>query len=360
MISRLDRYVFREMLVPLIAGTVITAFLFLANQLIGVFKDIDIANVPPEAIAKFIILTTPKWFKFTIPIGIALGAALAFSRLVRDGELTAMRSAGISIKRALLTVWVVGITFAGLFFYNAERVVPVAAKEELKLASELLIVAATPRFEQNMPLKLTPYVAIFGEVEQSEPNTLVLRDITLIERPRPGQRMIYLAESGMYKKGVWSFEKPHVWYFENEAFVEMRDAKRIVINQRIDIQEFMQGARPDDATADELWKRAEQARLAGDPNGARANLVNFYERFALPAACIIFGVMSAILAIRFSKGSPFQGLLVSFVAIWLFFNVHIIATTIIGKYGWLPPMIATWSPVAFYALVTVLVFRGLE
>lgn len=357
-IKRIDRYVLKEMVVPVLTGTVVIAMLFLANQMIAIFKELDLSNVPPLAIARFILLTTPKWLQLTIPAGVALGCALALSRLTRDGELTAMRGAGVPVARVLRPVWIVGVLFGFLAFFNAEELMPVASLEERKMANELLLVATVPRFEQNMTLRLPPYVASFGEVQQTGEDGLLIRDVLLIERPRVGQATVYRADQGRYVRGVWTFEQARAWIFENDALVDVGPAERLVINQRIVLQDFFQGAIVEQATAAELWQRVEEGRLAGRPT--RALEVAFFERYAVPAACVVFAYMGAVFAVRFSRVSPFLGLFVSFVAIWLYFNVHIIATQVIGRNGWLPPAVATWSPLVVFGLLSLWVGRSVE
>ena len=44
--KKVDRYVFKELAVPMIVGTVIIALLFMANEFIAVFKNFEITHLP--------------------------------------------------------------------------------------------------------------------------------------------------------------------------------------------------------------------------------------------------------------------------------------------------------------------------
>lgn len=356
--KRLDRYLIKEMSVPVIVGVVVTALLFIGNEMIAVFRILNLSQVPPLAIVKYMVVKMPTFLTFTIPTGIALGSSLALSRLVRDGELTAMRSAGYSIKRILVTVLVAGAAFSGVAFFNAEKLVPRASVEERKLASELLIIGNLPQFERNLMIKLPPYVANFGEVEQYQNGSLRLADILLIERPRPGQEMVFRAKKGHYYKGIWTIEDPKVWLFEGGSLSTVDKAATIVINQRIELRDFLQGTQPENAPASELWERITAGRKAGA--NTRVLEVNFYERFALPAACIVFALSSALLSVKFPRGSAFQGLLLSFLTLWAFLNIHSVATTVLGQKGWLPPIASAWVTVGAFGLLTLMLLRSLE
>lgn len=356
--KKLDQYVLKELAVPVFIGTVVTGLLFLANEMIAVFKEIDPANVPFVAVVKFVLVRMPGWLLFTIPLGVALGSSLALTRLVREGELSALRSAGYSIKRILATVLLTGVLFSVLGFLNAELLVPTAAKEQSRLASELLIVGKLPKFERNLMIRLGTFVANFGEVEQVGDQALRITDVLLIERQRPGQETVFRAKTGHYNKGIWTFEDPKMWVFENDGLMQVTDAQTLVINQKIVLQDFFQSVQPETASAKDLWGRVVAGRAAG--SNVRKLETSFYERFSVPSASVLFSVFAGLLSVRFARGSAFLGLLLSFVAMWMYFNVHVISTTIFGYKGWLSPVVSAWLPLALFACAAVLVMRSLE
>jgi len=342
----------KELFVPLFAGTIVTAFLFLANEMISLFQKLNLNNIPPEAIAKYLILMLPWILKFTIPMGVAMGAALAISRITRDGELTAMRTAGFSIRRIMRMVLITGAIFGAASYYNADVLTPLAEKQKIKIANELNIVAILPQFERNKAIQLPPYVAMFGEVTEKN-DTMILKDILLFERQKNNEFQVYIAPEGTYEKGVWTIKKPRVRMFQDEAFVDIYDVDEVVINQRIDIQDFMVGGQVDTVSSQDLRRRIQEAKRS---RGSTRNLeLPLYDRQAVSFACVVFAAMAGVLAIKFSKGSAFQGLLMSLFCLWIFFNFHIIMVTIVGKNGWLPPMIAAWTATVTFALLTAYV-----
>lgn len=340
----------KEMAVPLIAGTVITALLFLGNELIAVFQKLNLNNVPPAAIAKYILYLLPTYLYFTIPIGVAMGVSLAISRITRDGELTAMRAAGIPIRRVFFMVAVVGVLYGAASFYNNDVLIPIAEKEKVKLANELLLVAIMPKFEQNKAIELPPYVASFGNV-QEQGDQLLLQDILLIDRQQPQELLIYIAPRGRYSHGVWTIEQPRLRMFKDDAFVDIYDVDRIVINQRIDIRDFMAGAKAETASSAELMERIKVARETKSPTVHLE--LPLHERRSIAASCVVFALMAGVLGVRFSRGSAFQGLLMSLVSLWMFLNFHIVMVSVVGKNGWLPPAVAAWTPFTIFALGTI-------
>lgn len=350
--KRLDFYILKEMLVPLIAGTIVIGFLFVTNELIWLFKEIDVSSIPREAILKFALLSAPKWYQLIFPMGVTFGSSLAISRLAREGEITAMRAAGISIGRILLPVAVVGAAYSGLSLYNSDKVTPWAGREYQRLVMEFGIRARISRIEQNQSINLPPYSANIGSVRQVGDDDLELKDILLYERPKPGQVYFYSAPSGRYSKGVWTFENPVVRIIEGESLIMVNRVKSMTINQRISLSDFFRDATQNERSNAQLWSDIQAMKKVN--RIVRSTEVEFYSRFAGAATCLGFAVMGGVLAIRFRRGSAFQGFLISLVIVWLYFNVQVMSSEIVGRIGWLPPVGAAWLPFVLICVVTAL------
>ena len=124
MIKTLDRYLLRELAAPLFIGTIAVVLMFLANTLIAYAQEVFSRNIPLVSVLQYLMLKVPQTLNMTLPVGVTLASSLAISRLSRESELTAMRAAGISIKRVLLPFFAVGIAVSLLSFYLAEFVTP--------------------------------------------------------------------------------------------------------------------------------------------------------------------------------------------------------------------------------------------
>lgn len=356
--KRLDRYVLREMSVPTLSATLIVAGLFAGNELIALYQQLNASNVPFLTMMKLVFLSMPRWLTFTFPTGVAMGCSLAISRLSREGEMTAMRAAGIPIRRILLMVWFCGFAFAGLTFWMAEYVAPAANKEHSKLSVESMIVSGLPNMESNVMIRLNPYLVSFREMRRVGDDKLALSDVLLVKWNNVNEAVVFLAPLGTYDAGTWRFPKPYAWFFSGDGLVDVHDSDEIVLNQKIEIQDMMPSVLPVHQPKEEVWARIVAGRAAGV--NVRQLEVQFYERFAVPAACLVFALASAMISIRFSKASAFQGLMLSLTMALAYYNVHMVCTTIVGPNGWLPPMWATWLPVGLFGLAALVAGSRLE
>src|SRR5262245_31650039 len=124
MVKRLDLYVWRELFIPFLIGAVAIALMFSMNQLMFILEHVSLQNVPREAIFLDLLYKLPFWLKPTLPMGVALASSLAFTRLARESELTAMRAAGTPIMRIIRPVATFGLV-AGLgSFLMMEKIMP--------------------------------------------------------------------------------------------------------------------------------------------------------------------------------------------------------------------------------------------
>src|SRR5689334_7435337 len=97
----LSRYVFREILSSSLLGTALaTSIIFL--QSVGKLFEILVRSSPrPETILYLFALSLPPLLPLTVPFGVLVGILVGLGRMATDGEVTAMRAAGVSSRRVV-------------------------------------------------------------------------------------------------------------------------------------------------------------------------------------------------------------------------------------------------------------------
>lgn len=356
-LKRLDTYVFRDLFLPLLAGTLVMALLFEANEFIALYK-YQISQMPPLAIVQLAVVKLPGWLTLSLPGGLAFAVALVVSRLVRDSELTAMRAAGIPIRRVLVAVLVVGVLFSGASMLLIERVVPAASKKFMKLSQEFALVAANPRFESNVMIKLPPYTARFGSVARTSDRALDLKDILLVEEPAPRRLWITMADSGTYRDGVWTLRGARFFAVEDTALVSFKTLSDFKVNQKIEVPDLFSASLPTDETIEQLWKQIQEDKRLG--RSTRKYEVQFYAKFANAASCFFIALVSAVASVRVARFGAFAGVFVSLVMAVMYFNMYVVATDIIGQHGWLAPLPAAWLANAAFGVIGLALAARME
>jgi lipopolysaccharide export system permease protein len=140
---RLDRYLLRELMVPLgycLAGLVL--FLITAD-LFANLSQYQRWKMHGNDIAQYYFLNLPGMLVFVLPISLLLALLYSLTNHARHNEITAMRAAGISLWRLCLPYFAVGLASTVLLYVMNEYWAPSAtdAAEALK----------TRRIQKNLP-----------------------------------------------------------------------------------------------------------------------------------------------------------------------------------------------------------------
>lgn len=122
----LDKYLLRQFISTFLTVFVILFFIFILqtvwlfiSELAG--KDLDFISV-----LKFLLFATPRIVPLVLPLSVLLASIMTFGNLAENYELAAMKSSGVSLKRALkyLTFFILLLSVVAFFFAN--NVIPYA------------------------------------------------------------------------------------------------------------------------------------------------------------------------------------------------------------------------------------------
>ena len=102
----LGRYIFREILTSSLLGTLLATFVIFLHGADALFKVLVGTSPPPATVAKLLMLALPPVLPFTVPFGVLVGILIGLGRMSADGEIIAMRAAGVSSRKVILPVLV--------------------------------------------------------------------------------------------------------------------------------------------------------------------------------------------------------------------------------------------------------------
>ena len=356
--KRLDRYVLRELLVPFLIGTLAVVLMFDINMLMAITKTIDISNVPKLALAQLILYKTPFWMNMTLPVGMSLGASLAMSRLARESELTAMRCAGVRILRVIAPIAAFGVLIAIGDFLLVEKVMPVAERRESSLLRQVGVLAVMPDLAENTLVRLPSMQVSIGRTRRTGPDTLVLSDIVMYQRPSPGLVRLIQADSGTYNHGRWYMPKAFGYDITDDGqLTRYKVNEPVSIEDKVVLDDLMMPPQPEEQTASQI--RQSIAYAKSQHLQTQELEIKYHVRYSVPASCVLFAFVAPALAIMFAR-SGFAGVLLSIFLVFLYYNVFIFTTEILGKNSHISPILAAWAPNILFAVLGLFAIRRLE
>ncbi|HSI73309.1 MAG TPA: LptF/LptG family permease [Fimbriimonas sp.] len=356
--KKIDQYVIREMFWPFLIGTVAVVLMFQANTYIGVAKRLNMDNVPFKAVLQFILYSTPQYLNYTLPVGAALGSALAMARLTRESELTAMRAAGARILRVIAPITAVGFFISLAHFYMLEVIMPPATKEANRLGMQIGFLGYAPNVKTNTILQLGRVTASFGTVDRNGED-MDIEKVLLVEQVDSEKTQLITADRAAYHNGQWIFKNAYLRVLSGEDFWTVKpEEEEFVVNERIIPGDIFNSPSAEEPSARKLWQSIVAAKKAG--NDTKSLEVKLHAKLALPVACLIFTFVAPIFAIVFGRSGGFAGVFLSLGLCIAYYNVFIVSTEILYKLPWIPGWLAPWLANIVFTLVGLIVIRRLE
>ena len=138
MLTRLDRYLLREVTLTFVAVTGVLLLILLSNQLARVLGQAVQSGFPGSVVLALIGLTTLQQLTVLLPIGLYLGIVLALGRLYHESEMTAMAACGVGTASIYRPVVLLTAVVVGALAVLSYRVVPAAGVRAQQIRVEAL------------------------------------------------------------------------------------------------------------------------------------------------------------------------------------------------------------------------------
>lgn len=133
----LNRYLFKEISLSFLATLLVLTLIIVGNTFIRLLANASNGEIPTDLLSEMLLYGSLRNLIRLIPIALLIGMMLAFSRLYRDSEMTALRASGFSPKhfyQAISTVVLpITLILAGLIFFF----LPYLEQQNLELRKEV-------------------------------------------------------------------------------------------------------------------------------------------------------------------------------------------------------------------------------
>jgi LPS export ABC transporter permease LptG/LPS export ABC transporter permease LptF len=357
----ITRYILKEMIGPTCLGFAFYTFIILMQSLFTFAGMIIRRSLPAATVGKLLLLSLPHIIVLTVPMSLLFGILIAVGRLSSDSEIIAMRALGLSTRAIYRPVFIFSFAMFLLNLYLMNVVLPRGNTELQSLKAEVF----TSSIEKEIKPRVfyDEYENLMIYVNDIDAHTGEWRGVFVADsrtdegqEPVPsGQRTsqkIIVAETGdlsimRNSKQVWlnlHNAETHVW--------DPRKPERYDLTRNV----FQRMRLPDKFSTDptgyvrslremNLRELFDQVRMAKKGDRETYNLahVEIHKKFAIPFACLVFGVVGLPLGITNRRGGKSSGFSLS-IAIILFYYVMINNGEHLAEVGKIPPSVGMWAP----------------
>jgi len=351
----LDRYLLRELLVPL--AYCLGGFLvfYVAFDLVFGIKNFQEKHLGVLDVAEHYGVTLPELLvQQVIPVSLLLALLYVLTNLSRYNELTAMRAAGVSLWRLFLPYLGVGLFLGLVVLAMNELLVPQSAEED----KAILHRHDFHPEDRDWTSKLSFHNETEGrqwEMTRYNRNTHEMVNPVIHWDQRGGSHRDIYAERGIYRNGRWVFTNVVEWYSQaahsNYAVLALPFSETPAwINSEIKVAALPPGEaakKPELSIREVLDYRRLHPHL--NPEQEATLLTQLQCRVAQPFTCLAVVLIALPFGARSGRRNVFAGVASSVFICFAYFIMQRFAMSL-GVGEKLSPFLAAWLPNLVFGL----------
>ena len=113
-LTDIDRYIFRLVMMPMMAVFIIAASLLVLDKMLKLFDFVATEGGPVSIVFRMLANMLPEYASNAIPLGVMLGILMAFRKLATSSELDVMRAVGLGYNRLLRVPYMITMVMMGV------------------------------------------------------------------------------------------------------------------------------------------------------------------------------------------------------------------------------------------------------
>ena len=362
-IPLIDRWLLGQIIPPMLfAISAFTVISLSVGVMFDLIRKIVEYGLPLFLALKVLFFSLPSFLVLSFPMAVLLSTLLAYGKLSNNSELLALKSLGIKTSRIISPAIALSIFMTGLTFYFNDNLVPRSNKiAETTLRAGIGSSVSEEKGKEN--IMFSRYGSrINSETKKPTKNNSklthifysqwyenkIMKNVTVLDFSREDFQQILKANFAKFDK------KNSSWIFSEGSIVSIDPSGQ---TSNIQFEEytypFVEGplelaTLPKDANEMTLKQALEAEKIykkTGNLKEIRRIQVRIQEKFTLPCACLVFGLIGSSLGSKSNlRSSKSQGFGLSVILILIYYVMSFVFSSF-GVKGLLAPIFAAWLPV---------------
>jgi len=356
----MDRYISRELTFPFLFGVgAFSSIGISVGVLFELIRKVSEYGLPASLAFEVFLLSMPEFVVLAFPMSTLLATMMTYSRFSSDSELIALRGCGVSVRRIIVPAVILSLLITGLSFVVNEVVAPASTQRAKVLLARALDEEKPPFKEGNITFQQQQ------KAEDGSGDELVrffharnfdgttMRGITVVdfsqEDNEDGLKQIVSADTA-----TWDFAR-NLWEFTNGTIYAVSPSGSFRQIVRFDKQDLQlprtpldlasRPKKPDEMNLAEAKEYVDILKQTGDEKAVRKIEVSIQNKYSVPFACVVFGLVGSAVGIRPQRTGKATSFGVSIVIIFGYYLLSFI-TAAMGEAGVISPFVAGWLPLS--------------
>ena len=358
----LERYLLREVSSAFIAAVGLAVSVLFVLRMVE-FVDLAFARgVPARLVGSLAAYIIPSYLEIALPMAALLAVVVVFARLGSDGELLAIRAAGISLRRLAAPLFAFSVSVALISLVLGLWARPWANRGIEATTYEMARTRLTASLRAGVFNTWFGGVILF--VDELEPGTGVMRNVMLAEeREEYGRKTIFASDGRVesnedarkaylqLKNGSLLTYHPTGKYHDKTDFDSLELNLDMAEERGLDL---MDTGGPSAMSISRLLEERRTRIARGE--SAIEETIELHRKFVLPAAALLLPFVGVPLGAVGRRGVKSRGLLLSSIVVLVYYLLLSAAVTV-AREQVLPTPVAMWLPDVLLATLAVVLFR---
>lgn len=371
----LSRAVFREIFTSSILGVLLFTFVLFLQRASPLFEFLVRSSGPPRTVAYLFALVFPQALPFAIPLGALTGTLITLSRMSSDGEITAMRAAGVSGRRVAPPIVFFGVLAMLAAAAASLWLTPWSIRERYRILNQLVASELTadvqPRvFEEQFPNRIL-YVSDVIPGATTRWRKIFIADVTPPENRTAADAdrgdaplVTFAAEAIAVPDAVNN--RIQMALRDGTTYEATKDPAVYHISSAPVRDQALQAQRPNEVRASRPTSEMDTLplyRLAYGEGEDKTRLlearIELHQRLALPIACVLLALAGIPLGISTRRSGKSSSVVLTLVIAFVYY-VGMGSLISLARQGTLPAALAVWIPNIAFAVFAVIMLARLE
>ncbi|MCZ6515653.1 MAG: LPS export ABC transporter permease LptF [Acidobacteria bacterium] len=356
-----NRYIFKEIAKHSLLGLGVFTFFIFVPQINRLLAIVARKNVSLSTVVELFLLPLPGIFTFTLPIAVLVGTLIGLSRMASDGEIIALRAAGMGASRiarpALVYAFVGWLLASTMSLYWAPR----ANRDLDRLKWQLQTEQAPYEIQPRVFLEKIPKLLIF--VGDTLDSSFTWRNVFIADRSNPEELKITTAATGSLggdaRSGRLTLQLTQGSTHEIDP-EDLNQYSLVHFNRtEFPLNLNPSGLRGPEAVRYPALPLKELWRALDKPEHSQGALVELHYRLAIPMACIVLALVGIPLGLQTQKGGKSVGFILIILLVMAYYFMAATGLNL-SKQGRVPPWFGLWVGNVVFGVAGLLSIRKIN
>jgi lipopolysaccharide export system permease protein len=341
-------YILKETLPIFFIGLLTFTVILLMDKILKLIELIVTRGVSFSKVLMLLLFISPSFLVFTIPMAFLLGTLLSFGRLSGDSEITAFKASGVSLYQLFLPISILSIiaylftsflVFYGLPWGNRGFMATIyliaQSKADIEIKERVFndVFDGLVVYVDKVPIqgKRIEGVLIYDERDKEKVNTIFAKEGFLNSDPKSQEVVLRLLSGDIHR-----FE-PKTKVYQKMKF----DTYDLKLELGKTFAAMGKKLKEHEMSIDEIKEKIEKMKKKGEDTTGQE--VELHKRYAIPFACIVFGLIGVPLGIQPRRSARSYGFILG-ILILMTYYMSLTASEILAMRKTIPVFLAGWTP----------------